>query len=63
MYYAIMAPLKLCKRFNRHKYTQNYDDCDKFMLILLGICTFPIFLALEICPGSLIYMLYKIRYD
>lgn len=62
IYFALVAPMKLCKRFNRKNYT-NYDECDKFLLIILGFFTIPIFLVLEIFPGLLLFMAYKIRYD
>jgi len=57
-----MTPLKLVKHFNRQYYRQ-LEDGDKMCLLIIGILFFPVILVLLICPGLLLLVAYKIKYD
>ncbi|CAD8106650.1 unnamed protein product [Paramecium primaurelia] len=62
IYYSVMAPLKIVKHFNRQWYRE-LEDGDKLCLLLLGIFFFPAIMVLLICPGLLLLLAYKIKYD
>ncbi|CAK91884.1 unnamed protein product (macronuclear) [Paramecium tetraurelia] len=62
IYYSVMTPLKLVKHFNRQYYRQ-MEDGDKMCLLLLGVMFFPVIMVFLICPGLLLLVAYKIKYD
>lgn len=62
MYYAILGPLKLLKKFNRRAY-KNISDEEYLGLLFLGVVLSPVLMALLIFPGSILLLCYKLRYD